>query len=102
MAGNLCNLAIAEQPILQLGFRANEKGRLESRPNVRPSDRSWPLYAAILHLIHSRIFMSDRRWYRYGITQETYEQMLFEQDGVCAVCRCEPTIINGIERPVLA
>ena len=48
------------------------------------------------------LFMSDRRWYRYGITQETYEQMLFEQDGVCAACRCEPTIIKGIERPVLA
>jgi hypothetical protein len=46
--------------------------------------------------------MSDhsRRWYRYGITQETYEQMHFEQGGLCAVCRCEPRIVNGIERPL--
>lgn len=28
--------------------------------------------------------------YRYGISMEDYEKLLFEQDGVCAICQRSP------------
>jgi Recombination endonuclease VII len=31
---------------------------------------------------------------------DEYEQRLFEQDGLCAVCRCVPKIVKGAERPL--
>lgn len=38
--------------------------------------------------------MAQFRWRlkaKYGITVEDYEQMLEEQQGVCAICRCAPS-----------
>jgi hypothetical protein len=39
-------------------------------------------------------------WYRYGLSQADYDSRLAEQGGLCAVCRCAPRIVNGIERPL--
>jgi hypothetical protein len=42
----------------------------------------------------------NHRWYRYGLSQDDYDSRLGEQGGLCAVCRCAPKFINGIERPL--
>jgi len=36
-------------------------------------------------------YWQRRKYRKHGITQEVYQKLLAAQDGMCGICRCEPT-----------
>ena len=54
-------------------------------PQYRERERQWRNGSGW------RSYRNSYLKYRFGITLEQYEQLLIEQEGLCAICRREPS-----------